>query len=110
MSIRHPLHSICPYFAMFPEEFVERHVLAYTRPGDIVFDPFCGRGTTVFQSLLMHRKSKGVDINPVAACVSGAKSEPPSLIATLNRIDELEVNFSHRRTRDRSPGQFFDRC
>ena len=40
MSMRHPLHSICPYFAMFPEYFVERHVLAHTKPGEVVFDPF----------------------------------------------------------------------
>ncbi len=110
MAPRHPLHSLCPYFAMFPENFVERHVQAYTSPGDVVFDPFCGRGTTVFQSLLMNRKSKGVDINPVAACISGAKSDPPSLIETINRIDELEVAFGRRRKLINSPSPFFDRC
>ena len=45
--MRHPLHSICPYFAMFPEGFVLEQLYAYTRPNDVVLDPFCGRGTTV---------------------------------------------------------------
>ena len=40
--MRHPLHSICPYFAMFPESFVTKQLLAYTERGDIVFDPFSG--------------------------------------------------------------------
>ena len=39
MSRRHPFHSICPYFAMFPEQFVEQQLLSYTVPGDVVFDP-----------------------------------------------------------------------
>jgi DNA methylase len=108
--LRHPLHSLCPYFAMFPEDFVERHVIAHTKPGDIVFDPFCGRGTTVFQSLLMNRPSSGVDINPVAACVAGAKSNPPSLVLVLQRIDELERLFVRRKRSIPSPSPFFERC
>jgi hypothetical protein len=95
---------------MFPEDFVERHVLAHTKPGEMVFDPFCGRGTTVFQSLLMNRPSAGVDINPVAACVAGAKSDPPTLVAVLQRIDELEGAFSRRRKQVRAPGAFFEQC
>lgn len=110
MPVRHPLHSICPYFAMFPEDFVERHVLAHTKPGEVVFDPFCGRGTTVFQSLLMNRPSAGVDINPVAACIAGAKSEPPTLIATLQRIDDLERGFSRRRAKRPPATEFFAFC
>lgn len=110
MPERHPLHSICPYFAMFPEGFVERHVLAHTKPGDVVFDPFCGRGTTVFQSLLMNRRSAGVDINPVAACIAGAKSEPPTLIEALQRIDDLERGFSRRRVKRPPPTEFFEFC
>jgi hypothetical protein len=95
---------------MFPEDFVERHILAHTKPGDIVFDPFCGRGTTVFQSLLMNRPSAGIDINPVAACIAGAKSDPPSLIAIMQRIDELEHAFGRRRKQLPAPNAFFECC
>jgi hypothetical protein len=107
---RHPLHSLCPYFAMFPEDFVARHILAFTKPGDVVFDPFCGRGTTVFQSLLMNRPAAGMDINPVAACVAGAKADPPSLVAVLERIEILEREFARRRKKRDAPTQFFSRC
>jgi DNA methylase len=110
MPLRHPLHSLCPYFAMFPENFVERHVLAHTKPGDLVFDPFCGRGTTVFQSLLMNRPSAGIDVNPVAACIAGAKSDPPSLVAILQRLDRLELAFRRRKGRFQPPNAFFERC
>ncbi len=76
---RHRFHSICPYFAMFPESFVRRNILAWSKRDDVILDPFSGRGTTVFESLLNGRKGLGCDTNPVAVCLSKAKVDPPSL-------------------------------
>ena len=87
--MRHRFHSICPYFAMFPETFVQKHLTA-TRFDGVVFDPFCGRGTTVFESLISQRQAAGCDIHPVAVCVSGAKSDPPTRIEVCKRLSELE--------------------
>lgn len=84
------MHALCPYFAMFPESFVREHVLEYTESGDTVFDPFSGRGTTLFEALLQRRKAAAVDINPVAYCVTGAKACAPGLAAAIRAIDELE--------------------
>ena len=42
MISRHRFHSICPYFAVFPEAFVRRNVLAWSKRDDVVFDPFWG--------------------------------------------------------------------
>ena len=94
--MRNRLHSICPYFAMFPESFAERHIKDLTDEGDYVFDPFSGRGTTLLQALLMGRPAIATDINPVAFCISGAKAKPPTLGAThreLNRLHELYLSF-----------------
>lgn len=107
--MRHPFHAICPYFAMFPESFVERQVRAHTVAGEITFDPFCGRGTTVFQSLLMGRPSAGTDVNPVAACIAGAKADPPSLSQILERVDELQETLPSAREASQLP-LFFDAC
>jgi len=95
---------------MFPEDFVERHVLAHSKPGDLVLDPFCGRGTTVFQSLLMGRRSAGIDINPVAACIAGAKSNPPTLIEVLQRVEELQRVFQRSKRAFKAPSAFFEFC
>ena len=92
-GMRHRFHAICPYFAMFPETFVEKHIAA-SRYGGVVFDPFCGRGTTIFESLLQDRDAAGCDINPVAACIAGAKCDPPTTKELLARIDELERTFA----------------
>jgi hypothetical protein len=90
MTERHRFHSICPYFAMFPESFVRRYLLAWSKRGDVVLDPFSGRGTTVFESLLNGRTGIGCDTNPVAACLSRAKANPPTLRQILVRLSELK--------------------
>ena len=91
--MRHRFHSLCPYFAMFPESFVQKHLI-WTQPGDLVLDPFSGRGTTVLESLLCHREALAGDTNPVAVCVSRAKADPPGLGRLLERIAELAKEFT----------------
>ncbi len=84
------LQAICPYFAMFPASFVREQVERYSKTSEWVFDPFCGRGTTILESLVLGRKAAGSDINPVAYCISRAKAERPKLDALHRRISELE--------------------
>lgn len=109
--MRHRFHSICPYFAMFPETFVKGH-LAESQHGGVVFDPFSGRGTTVFQALLQSRNAAGCDIHPVAACISAAKCDPPDFQAAQKRLEELlqecrEPNDGNWRG---TLGEFFALC
>ncbi len=46
----------------FPVELVERLILAMTREGDLVYDPFMGVGTTAVASLRYKRRVAGADI------------------------------------------------
>ena len=91
---RNRFHSLCPYFAMFPESFVETWVERLTKPSQVVLDPFCGRGTTPFQSLLMGRRAIGCDVNPVAYCISRAKTRRISAAAVRRRVTQLESQFN----------------
>lgn len=94
---------------MFPEEFVSRQLLTFTRPGDLVLDPFCGRGTTVLESLIQNRRAIGSDVNWVAACVAGAKASVPSAKACADRIQEL-VRKLPRAHIDVPTSEFFNLC
>ncbi len=109
--MRHRFHSICPYFAMFPETFVAEHLAASPHDG-VVFDPFCGRGTTVFQALLQGREAAGCDLNPVAVCISGAKCDPPELPEVRMRLDNLRQGFLEPEDGawQGKLGPFFDLC
>lgn len=90
---KHRFHALCPYFAMFPETFARTAILQYSRIGDLVFDPFSGRGTTLLESLLNGREAIASDVNPVAYCISYAKAVPPKLENLIGRIDDLEKSY-----------------
>jgi hypothetical protein len=93
---RNRFHSICPYFAMFPEQFAEYWIERLSAKNDIVFDPFSGRGTAPFQAVLMDRRAIGLDVNPVAYCVTQAKVSSPRLASLRGRITQLERAYSHK--------------
>lgn len=52
------------HFAVFPEELIEPCILAGSRVGDIVFDPFMGSGTTAQVAQQLGRKYLGCELNP----------------------------------------------
>lgn len=59
--------STTPYkgahFAVMPPELARLCVMAGSREGDIVFDPFCGSGTTGAVALGLERKFLGIELN-----------------------------------------------
>ncbi len=52
------------HFATFPEALIEPCVLAGSRPGDVVFDPFFGSGTTGQVAQRLGRRFLGCELNP----------------------------------------------
>ena len=51
------------HFATFPPALIEPCILAGSRPGDIVLDPFMGSGTTAQVALQHGRRAVGCEIN-----------------------------------------------
>lgn len=52
------------HFATFPPALIEPCILAGSRPGDIILDPFMGSGTTAAVSIRHGRQYIGCEINP----------------------------------------------
>lgn len=52
------------HFAMFPERLIEPCILAGSREGGVVLDPFFGSGTTGAAAKRLGRSYIGIDINP----------------------------------------------
>lgn len=55
------------HFAPFPDELARRCILASTRPGDLVIDPFAGSGTTCRVAVELGRRARGFDLYTEAA-------------------------------------------
>ena len=72
------LHEVS-YRACFkpqlPRFFIER----LTSPGDIVYDPFMGRGTTLIEAALLGRQPYGCDVNPLSAVLCESRLSPPTM-------------------------------
>ena len=49
--------------AMFPEKLAADHILSWSNPGDLVFDPMCGSGTVCKMAEVHKRRYLGVDIS-----------------------------------------------
>jgi hypothetical protein len=78
---------------MFPERFAQHWISEMSAPGDLVLDPFCGRGTTPFQALLQDRRALASDTNAVAYCVTRAKINAPSKARVLRRLAQLRRDY-----------------
>jgi DNA modification methylase len=50
--------------AIMPERMASDLILSYSRPNDLVFDPFSGLATTAKMALLNHRRYLGMEIDP----------------------------------------------
>ena len=88
--------GVGPYYAMFPTHFADGVIAGYTKPGDIVLDPFAGRGTAVFSAAHQGRQGIGIEINPVGWVYGKTKLGPaarPEVTARIREIGELAPSY-----------------
>ncbi|MGH9347803.1 MAG: DNA methyltransferase [Vicinamibacterales bacterium] len=74
----HSLHEIS-YRACFKPQLPRFFIDRLTGPGDIVYDPFMGRGTTLVEAALMGRRPYGCDVNPLSRVLCEPRLRPPSV-------------------------------
>ncbi len=85
-----PVYKMHRYFARRPHNVFEYLIKHYTRPGEIVLDPFCGGGVTVVESLRARRRVIGVDLNPMAAFITRMEVLPVDLDSLQTAFNTLE--------------------
>src|ERR1700749_618650 len=66
-------NAICPYYTMFPLEFPLHLLRKHKAQYPTVYDPFCGRGTTIYAARKLGLRSYGLDTSPIAAAIAQAK-------------------------------------
>ncbi len=72
-------HGLHIYPAKFIPQIPQFCIQKFSNPSGIVLDPMCGSGTTLVESMLLHRKAYGIDINPLARLLSKVKTTPLDL-------------------------------
>ena len=87
----HSFHPMCSYLASFPAALAHAFVARYSRPGDVVLDPFSGRGTAPVQAAAEGRIGVGNDLNPFAHLLTAAKLEAPTSADARTRATALRL-------------------
>ena len=82
------LHEIS-YRACFKPQFPRFFISRLTGPGDVVYDCFMGRGTTIIEAALMGRVPYGCDVNPLSEIIVRPRLEPPTVADVEERLAEL---------------------
>ena len=73
-----------PFFAKKPWPVVQEYIRYYTKPGDLVCDPFAGSGVTPVEALVLGRRTVAGDINPVARFITQMTAVAPINLIRLN--------------------------
>jgi hypothetical protein len=83
------LHQLSPYIGKIKSSIAGELVERFSKPGDLVVDPFAGAGTIPFEAAVRGRRALAADISPYARILSEAKlSPPPSLDAALSLAEQ----------------------
>ena len=90
----HSLHPMCSYLASFPAALTHAFIERYSRPGDVVLDPFSGRGTAPLEAVVEGRIGVGNDLNPFAHLLTAAKLEAPTQAEARTRATTLRLAFA----------------
>lgn len=93
------IHQMTAYLAMFPPNLPHYFIERFSKVGDLVFDPFSGRGTTAFEACRMGRVGIGNDLNPLAICLTKSKVNIPTNKQDIfKRLKELERQYKPSNT------------
>ena len=84
----HSLNEIS-YRACFKPQLPQYFIDKFSSEGDIVLDPFMGRGTTAVQSYLSGRVAYGSDVNPLSAMLTRPRLSIPSMESVAKRFHSI---------------------
>ena len=73
------------YKPQLPRHFIER----LSAPGERVYDPFSGRGTTLIEAALLGRRVAANDVNPLSRMLAEPRLSPPEPAAVAARLAEI---------------------
>ncbi len=84
-----PMYVMHKYWARKPHNVVAEYIKHYSRPGEIVFDPFLGSGVTVLEAMKLGRKAVGTDLSPVSIFITSATGSPVSLELVKKSFEKI---------------------
>lgn len=84
-------HQLSPYIGKIKSSIAKFLIENFTKPGEYIYDPFCGAGTIPFEAWVLNRNVIANDLNKYACILTMAKLFPPdSLEVVLDDIEKFD--------------------
>ncbi len=64
------MYNLHKYWARKPANVIDEYIKTYSKPDEIILDPFVGSGTTALEALRLGRKAVAFDLNPIATLIT----------------------------------------
>ena len=87
------LHEIS-YRACFKPQLPRFFIELLSKKGDLVYDPFGGRGTTAIEAGLLDRQVASNDINPLSKVLAYPRFFIPTVGEIVNRLDIIPLAYN----------------
>lgn len=81
------------YFTRQVWNVVSEYIKNFSKPGDIVLDPFGGSGVTAIEALMNNRKAISIDINPMPVFVAKTLITPIKLNDFVEAFERVKTKY-----------------
>ena len=105
------IYNMHTYWSKKPHDAIRQYIRHYTKPGDLVLDPFCGSGGTALAALMEGRAAIAIDLSPAATfitknyCTPVDPNELQAAFEELKRKVEPEMRWLYETRCDRCDGR-----
>lgn len=89
------LHQLSPYIGKLKSIIARDLIKKYTKPKDLIVDPFSGSGTIPLEAVLLNRNIFAVDVSSYASVLTRTKLSPPKSLS--NAMEKAKQLFSEIR-------------
>ncbi|MFY0654476.1 MAG: type I restriction enzyme HsdR N-terminal domain-containing protein [Cyclobacteriaceae bacterium] len=84
------------YFTKQAWNVVAHYIKTFSKPGDLILDPFGGSGVTLIESMMLDRSAIHIDLNPLSAFLTEALTAPVSVAELTESFDRVCTSFEKK--------------
>lgn len=85
------------YFTKQAWNVVSDYINNFSKPGDLVLDPFGGSGVTAIEALMKNRKAISIDINPLAVFLVQSLIAPVNQVKLAEAFDDVIAEYQKKK-------------
>jgi 16S rRNA G966 N2-methylase RsmD len=81
------------YFTKQSWNVVADYIKNFSKPGDLVLDPFGGSGITAIEAMMNNRKAINIDLNPMAVFMVQALTAPVKIAELAESFERVKTEY-----------------